>query len=79
MPATTHHPLINYQSGRITRPTGPGNVARVAEAIRSTLRLWSSRFNDRRVCPVLDERELHDLGLSRWDVERELAKPFWRG
>jgi uncharacterized protein YjiS (DUF1127 family) len=28
---------------------------------------------------ALDRRDLSDLSLSRWEVERELAKPFWRG
>jgi uncharacterized protein YjiS (DUF1127 family) len=26
----------------------------------------------------LDGRDLHDLGLSQWDVEHEIARPFWR-
>ena len=79
MPATAHYPLINCQSGRLSQSVVPSRLARVGETLLSTLRLWRSRFNDRRAFPVLDERELRDLGLSRWDVERELAKPFWRG
>jgi uncharacterized protein YjiS (DUF1127 family) len=53
--------------------------ATIAATLLDRLRLWRRRFNDRRGFPVLDERELRDFGLSRWDVERELAKPFWRG
>ena len=79
MPATAHYPLINCQSGRLSQSVVPSRLARVGETLLSTLRLWRSRFNDRREFPVLEERELRDLGLSRWDVERELAKPFWRG
>jgi uncharacterized protein YjiS (DUF1127 family) len=26
----------------------------------------------------LDDHLLHDIGLSRSDVEREASKPFWR-
>ncbi|WP_269930810.1 DUF1127 domain-containing protein [Aminobacter sp. HY435] len=26
----------------------------------------------------LDDHALNDIGLSRRDVEREIAKPFWR-
>jgi uncharacterized protein YjiS (DUF1127 family) len=26
----------------------------------------------------LSERDLKDIGLSRYDVEMELRKPFWR-
>jgi uncharacterized protein YjiS (DUF1127 family) len=49
------------------------------QLVARTLRLWRMRFRDRQAFPVLDERGLRDLRLSRWDVERELAKPFWRG
>ena len=79
MPAATHYPLINCQSERLSQLAGPSTLARLGETVWSTLQLWRSRFTDRRAFPVLDERELRDLGLSRWDVERELAKPFWRG
>jgi uncharacterized protein YjiS (DUF1127 family) len=44
-----------------------------------TLRLWRSRIRKRNAFPLLGERELRDLRVSRWDVEHELAKPFWRG
>jgi uncharacterized protein YjiS (DUF1127 family) len=43
------------------------------------LRLWRDRIRDRRGFPNLDERDLRDMGLSRWDIDRERAKPFWRG
>jgi uncharacterized protein YjiS (DUF1127 family) len=79
MPTAAHYPLINCQSERLSQSRKPDKLARVVAAIRSTLQLWRSRFTDRRAFPVLGERELRDLGLSRWDVERELGKPFWRG
>ena len=56
--------------------TARGSAA-VQSAVR-TLRLWGARIRDRHTFPVLDERDLRDLRVSRWDVERELAKPFWR-
>jgi uncharacterized protein YjiS (DUF1127 family) len=40
---------------------------------------WRRRMRERQAFARLDYRELRDIGLSRWDVERELAKPFWRG
>ncbi len=39
---------------------------------------WRRRIRERQAFARLDYRELRDIGLSRWDVERELAKPFWR-
>jgi uncharacterized protein YjiS (DUF1127 family) len=40
---------------------------------------WRRRISERQILARLDYRELRDIGLSRWDVEREVAKPFWRG
>lgn len=39
---------------------------------------WRTRLRDRREMATLDERDLRDARLTSWDVERELAKPFWR-
>jgi uncharacterized protein YjiS (DUF1127 family) len=76
MSYTANHSLINYQSGPVP-PTARGFA--VARSVAKLLRLWGSRIRERRAFPELNERELSDLRLSRWDVERELAKPFWRG
>jgi uncharacterized protein YjiS (DUF1127 family) len=51
----------------------------VADWIKRTIRLWRSRAGERRSFGFISDRELRDLGLSRWDFEREIAKPFWRG
>jgi uncharacterized protein YjiS (DUF1127 family) len=74
--ATTRGTLINCQVDR------PSFVTRAQEALRSvaaTLRLWRARHRERHSFTLLDERDLRDLRLSRWDVERELSKPFWKG
>jgi uncharacterized protein YjiS (DUF1127 family) len=76
MSSTVHHPLINYQAEPASRTRRPLSLS---QSIARTLRLWRNRMRERRTFPLLEERDLHDLGLSRWDVERELAKPFWRG
>ncbi len=39
---------------------------------------WRERRRDRDVLSRLDDRMLADIGLSRGDVMREIAKPFWR-
>lgn len=44
----------------------------------STLLLWHERARQRHHLGRLDARMLADLGLTRSDVESELAKPFWR-
>ena len=39
---------------------------------------WLDRHAQRLELAELDDHMLHDVGLSRADVEREVAKPFWR-
>ncbi len=46
--------------------------------VRRVVGTWRRRIRERQAFARLDYRELRDIGLSRWDVERELAKPFWR-
>jgi uncharacterized protein YjiS (DUF1127 family) len=75
MPIAVTNPLINCQCDQTH------HTARIRTAARSlvrTLRLWRARIRERQAFPVLDERDLRDLRVSRWDVEHELAKPFWR-
>jgi uncharacterized protein YjiS (DUF1127 family) len=39
---------------------------------------WFERARQRRHLGELSEHMLKDIGLSRADVEVEVAKPFWR-
>ena len=40
-------------------------------------RRWRARIRERRALALFEQRELSELGVSRWEVERELAKHFW--
>lgn len=42
------------------------------------LACWRARMTERRLLAAFDERRLKDIGLTRLDVSRECAKPFWR-
>jgi uncharacterized protein YjiS (DUF1127 family) len=76
MPITANHPLINCQPAQIA---GTARRRSLTRSIEDTLRLWAFRFQQRRAFPLLEERDLRDLRVTRWEVDRELAKPFWRG
>lgn len=39
--------------------------------------LWQELARERRHLHSLDDHMLKDMGLSRSDVEREAARPFW--
>jgi uncharacterized protein YjiS (DUF1127 family) len=62
---TLHRPPVAGSAGLAA------SIARVAER-------WRARIKDRRAFAALDYRDLRDLGLSRWEVESEMLKPFWR-
>jgi uncharacterized protein YjiS (DUF1127 family) len=41
-------------------------------------RRWRKRVQERRLAAQFTDRDLWDVGLTRGDVYRELARPFWR-
>jgi uncharacterized protein YjiS (DUF1127 family) len=45
-----------------------GRVRRFAESTLAALRDWRRRVRDRNELMALDDRTLHDLGLSRGDI-----------
>jgi uncharacterized protein YjiS (DUF1127 family) len=74
------HPLTNCQRDDVSdKPSPHARLTAAGKALGRKLRIWRSRIRERQRFPVIDERELRDLRMSRWDLERELAKPFWRG
>jgi uncharacterized protein YjiS (DUF1127 family) len=68
-----HNVSTSFASDRAPGPRlgGFGNIVAVVAR-------WSERAAQRRRLRQLDDRLLHDMGLSRADVEQEASKPFWR-
>jgi uncharacterized protein YjiS (DUF1127 family) len=52
-------------------------VSRI-QATLDALETWLSRRRQRLDLAGLEDRLLADIGLTRADVARETAKPFWR-
>ena len=48
------------------------------ETVVDSLLTWQRRHKDRMHLMALDDRLLHDIGISLADVEHEVSKPFWK-
>ena len=46
-------------------------------AWRTVSTAWE-RARQRHLLVGLTDHQLRDIGLHRWDIEREMKKPFWR-
>lgn len=51
---------------------------RSVAGVAATLQLWREKSRQRRALRDLDEHQLADVGITRWDAEREARKWFWR-
>jgi len=68
------------QPDRIARSTnGAAVLVNAMRHVLYLLSLWQGRFADRRALAELDDHLLHDIGLTRDDVELQLPEPFRRG
>ncbi len=63
MPRESSHQLV----GKVL-------VAKVLAAFKE----WRRRAHGRRELAALNDRCLRDIGLTRYDANREVRKPFWR-
>ena len=67
-------------SDRIVRPSlhaGPMVLPSAVSRIVAAMHGWLRHRAERRQLVGLNDDMLRDLGLSRGDVEREYARPFW--
>jgi uncharacterized protein YjiS (DUF1127 family) len=54
------------------------HVSGVWAQLSGVLHTWRQRYRTRQELAQWTERDLHDDGLSRSDIEFETEKPFWR-
>ena len=75
MSATIHSVLTQAQAnGRPSVHHQSGLYAWIGDLFGT----WRRRIQERQAFAHLEQRDLRDMGLSQWEVESELAKPFWR-
>ena len=70
---STNCQVSSYALGSPARPRH-GMLTRAG----ALLGLWAERMRERTQLARLSERDLRDIGLTLADVDRLLAKPFWR-
>jgi uncharacterized protein YjiS (DUF1127 family) len=47
-------------------------------SVGKTVRTWVRRANDRRMLAQMSDRMLNDIGLTRHEINKEVAKKFWQ-
>jgi uncharacterized protein YjiS (DUF1127 family) len=55
-------------AARVGSPLRSGRAGRIAKSALAALREWRKRVRNRNELMALDDRTLHDLGLSRGDL-----------
>ena len=53
-------------------------IEALALNVTSVFATWARRSNDRRALAMMNERMLNDIGLTHYEVEKEVAKFFWQ-
>jgi len=60
------------------QPYGFSRLQLLVAAVQYLAAEWHRRARGRAVLAQMSDRDLRDIGLTRADVARESAKPFWR-
>lgn len=68
------HTAARRTRARVLRVVARRAVRRIARL----LRLWRRRMAESDELRAMSDRELRDFGISRYDVEHEAKKAFWR-
>lgn len=81
MAAAVHELLTKDQAFTLSSHPGRAGANRsgLTASLGRLLQRWHTRSREREIFALFDHRDLRDIGVSRWDLERELSKPFWRG
>ena len=59
-------------------PSCEETVINPTKSLLKTLGMWIDRAHQRKQLAKLDDRMLKDIGITRIEANREIAKPFWR-
>ncbi|HEX6981049.1 MAG TPA: DUF1127 domain-containing protein [Alphaproteobacteria bacterium] len=72
----TNHAIPRALAGAVQRTGSLLKSGAIAAA--DSVTDWQERARARHELGRIDDRVLRDIGLTRLDIARETAKPFWR-
>ena len=55
-----------------------GRVEAIAVKVSHVFTTWIRRSNERRALAMMNQHMLDDIGLTRHDIDKEVAKYFWQ-
>jgi len=70
--------MAHVQSIRRAPLESRASARRLVAELRTLIDEWRRRARGRRELAALSDRCLRDIGLTRYDANREARKPFWR-
>lgn len=59
-------------------PSCERNIVNPFKNLFQILKLWNERIEERKQLAKVDQRLLKDMGISMYEAQQEIAKPFWR-
>ena len=62
---------------QVTKSQVSGHRPGLLRALIRRVQGWRRVWQERDALSRMDDRDLQDLRLSRWDVEREIARHLW--
>ncbi|MBI1778061.1 MAG: DUF1127 domain-containing protein [Proteobacteria bacterium] len=71
---------LSFHDWRLAAAQKPSQSegGRAVATVTNLIRTWRERARQRRELALLDARDLRDIGISIYDAEYEIYKPFWR-
>jgi len=70
--------MTGYLISTHSQATQALRSAGLLQHVFHTLLVWQERASVRRKMSHLNQHMLADIGLSQAEIDREIAKPFWK-
>jgi uncharacterized protein YjiS (DUF1127 family) len=72
------HTILRQSNRPTSARVEQSGIPRTLRDVLSLLALWRGRQRQRRQLARLDRHQLDDIGLTPFEANREIRKPFWQ-